>query len=84
MSESDALDGQPGGAPVLIGLLTNALPVTFPLTEPVNYEPTFDESVFMTALAAGVDVQEHMYDLLLAEELVDALPAHVGPVQRAT
>jgi N-acyl-D-aspartate/D-glutamate deacylase len=68
LSETDALDDQPNGAAVLMQLFTTALPVTFPLTEPVNYEPTFEESVFMTALSGGIDVAEHMYDLLLADE----------------
>lgn len=45
-----------------------ALPLTFPLTEPVNYEPDMSESVYARAVAAGVDPVEYMYDLLLAEE----------------
>jgi N-acyl-D-aspartate/D-glutamate deacylase len=68
LSETDALDGQPNGAAALMMLFANALPVTFPLTEPIQYEPTIDSSVFMQALALGIDAPAHMYDLLLADE----------------
>jgi len=43
-----------------------ALPITFAMADPVNYEPSFDESVWAQATAAGIDPIEHMYDLLLA------------------
>ncbi|HWB67654.1 MAG TPA: amidohydrolase family protein [Mycobacteriales bacterium] len=68
LSETDALDGQPNGAAALMMLFANALPVTFPLTEPIQYEPAFDSSVFMQALGLGIDAPAHMYDLLLADE----------------
>ncbi len=59
-------------APDLMGNLTAlfavALPLTFPLTDPVDYEPTLDRSVMATAMAAGVSPEEHMYDLLLADD----------------
>lgn len=45
-----------------------ALPLTFPLSEPVNYEPDMSDSVYARALAAGADPVEYMYDLLLAED----------------
>ena len=53
---------------LVVELFVPALPVTFPLTDPVNYEPTFDESVWAVATAGGVDPVEYMYDLLLADE----------------
>lgn len=60
------------GAPDLSGNLTSlfsvALPLTFPLTEPLDYEPPLDTSVAAQAAAAGISPEEHMYDLLLAEE----------------
>jgi N-acyl-D-aspartate/D-glutamate deacylase len=68
LAETDALDGQPNGAAALMMLFANALPVTFPLTEPIQYEPAFDSSIFMQALGLGIDAQAHMYDLLLADE----------------
>ena len=53
---------------LVVELFVPALPVTFPLTDPVNYEPSFDQSVWAVATAAGVDPIEYMYDLLLADE----------------
>jgi N-acyl-D-aspartate/D-glutamate deacylase len=62
----------PTGSPDLSDNLTSlfaiALPLTFPLCEPVDYEPTFDRSVAAQAVAAGMDPEAHMYDLLLADE----------------
>lgn len=52
----------------LASLFTVALPVTFPLVEPVNYEPTFEDSVFAHAMVAGLDPEAHMYELLLADD----------------
>jgi N-acyl-D-aspartate/D-glutamate deacylase len=60
--------GSPDLSANLTSLFAVALPLTFPLTEPVNYEPTLDQSVMATAMAAGVDPEAHMYDLLLADE----------------
>jgi N-acyl-D-aspartate/D-glutamate deacylase len=53
---------------LVVELFGPALPVTFPLADPVNYEPSFDESVWARVVAAGVDPVECMYDLLLADE----------------
>lgn len=52
----------------LTALFAVALPLTFPLTDPVDYEPTMDRSVMATAMAAGKTPEEHMYDLLLEDE----------------
>ena len=51
---SDKLEGQPNGAAALMLLFSSALPVTFPLTEPVNYEPSFEDSVMMKASGTSV------------------------------
>jgi N-acyl-D-aspartate/D-glutamate deacylase len=48
-------------------LFNSALPVTFPLADPVNYEPSFEDSVFMKAMALGIEPQVYMYDLLLED-----------------
>lgn len=53
---------------LVVELFTPALPVTFPLTDPVNYEPSFEESVWARAAAMGIDPVEYMYDLLLVDE----------------
>jgi N-acyl-D-aspartate/D-glutamate deacylase len=52
----------------LTALFAVALPLTFPLTDPVDYEPTMDRSVMATAMAQGKTPEEHMYDLLLEDE----------------
>lgn len=53
---------------MVVDLLVTALPITFPLTDPVDYEPSFDQSVFARAAALGIDPVEHMYDLLLEDD----------------
>lgn len=68
LTETDKFEDQPNGASALMLLFNSALPVTFPLAEPVNYEPSFDDSVFMKAMAAGVEPQAYMYDLLLEQD----------------
>jgi N-acyl-D-aspartate/D-glutamate deacylase len=67
LEESDASSPADFSA-LIVELFQPALPLTFPLTDPVDYEPRFDESVYAQALAAGLDPVAHMYDLLLAEE----------------
>jgi N-acyl-D-aspartate/D-glutamate deacylase len=52
----------------LVALFERALPLTFPLREPIDYEPEWATSVMATALAAGRPAVEHMYDLLLEDE----------------
>ncbi|HXQ59809.1 MAG TPA: amidohydrolase family protein, partial [Acidimicrobiales bacterium] len=53
---------------LIVELFHPALPLTFALTDPVNYEPRFDQSVYAEATAAGLDPVAHMYDLLLADD----------------
>jgi len=53
---------------LVVELFLPALPVTFPLRDPVEYEPSFDDSVWATAMARGIDPVEYMYDLLLEDE----------------
>jgi N-acyl-D-amino-acid deacylase len=68
LAESDERDPVPSLAAGLVRLFALALPVTFPLSEPVSYEPSLDQSVFATAGAQGKDPLAHMYDLLLARD----------------
>jgi N-acyl-D-aspartate/D-glutamate deacylase len=67
LAEENSFDGSNGGE-ALMRLFTAALPVTFPLNEPINYEPSFDDSVFMKAMAVGADGLEYMYDQLLEDD----------------
>jgi N-acyl-D-aspartate/D-glutamate deacylase len=52
---------------LIVELFAIALPLTFPLTEPLDYEPELSQSVFARATAMGIDPEAHMYDLLLAD-----------------
>jgi len=52
----------------VVNLFAGALALTFPLSDPIDYEPRFEESVLARATAAGVDPYEYMYDLLLADD----------------
>ncbi|MHB1487800.1 MAG: N-acyl-D-amino-acid deacylase family protein [Acidimicrobiales bacterium] len=53
---------------LIVELFGPALLVTFPLSDPLDYEPELDQSVYARATAAGVDPIAYMYDLLLADE----------------
>jgi N-acyl-D-amino-acid deacylase len=68
LAETSAAAGANDFSALVVELFEPALPVTFPLSDPVNYEPSFDESVWARAMAAGIDPVESMYDLLLADE----------------
>lgn len=54
-----------GGPGQFADLFQFALPVTFSLRAPVQYEPDLADSVFARAAAQGLDPVAHMYDLLL-------------------
>ncbi len=68
LSETNVTEGPGDFSELVVELFGFTLPVTFPLTEPINYEPPLDTSVYAQALAAGVDPVGHMYDLLLADD----------------
>jgi len=68
LEEESVAEGANDFSALVVELFVPALPVTFPLVDPVNYEPSFDDSVWAQATAAGVDPVEYMYDLLLADE----------------
>jgi len=66
-------ESPPPGTPrdfsaLIVELFAIALPLTFPLTAPLDYEPELDRSVFAQALERGIDPQAHMYDLLLEDD----------------
>jgi N-acyl-D-amino-acid deacylase len=68
LSETSVAEGPGDFSELVVELFGFTLPVTFPLTDPLDYEPRLDTSVYSQALAAGVDPIAHMYDLLLADE----------------
>jgi N-acyl-D-aspartate/D-glutamate deacylase len=67
-------EDDPAGSPdddltgALLRLFGPALPLTFPLSEPIDYEPSLDASVYAQALAAGADPIAYMYDQLLEDD----------------
>ena len=66
LSEEDVTGDPDGFSAAISKVFALALMLTFPLTEPVNYEPSMNDSVWARAQAAGVDPVEYMYDLLIA------------------
>ncbi len=66
LAESDVRDERPGSMenalPPLFGM---ALDRTFPMGDPIDYEPTLDQSLGAQARAAGRDPAEFLYDRLL-------------------
>jgi N-acyl-D-amino-acid deacylase len=67
LGEALAATASPDLSGNLTALFSVALPLTFPLLDPVDYEPTLDQSVMATAMAQGKTPEEHMYDLLLED-----------------
>ena len=57
-----------GSMQAVVGLYARALSATFPLTFPINYEPTREESVVGRARELGVSAESLMYDLLLEDD----------------
>jgi N-acyl-D-aspartate/D-glutamate deacylase len=68
LSEPDPTAAPEDFTALIVELMGPGLMLTFPLTEPVDYEPELDRSVWAQAMAAGTDPAAHMYDLLLADE----------------
>jgi len=67
LGETSVAEGDLDFSGMIVELYAQALPITFPLRDPVDYEPDLGASVWAQATAAGVDPVEHMYDLLLAD-----------------
>lgn len=71
--EAILADADPTGDPTdfsgaIARLFIPALVVTFPLADPIQYEPRMEDSVWAQAMAAGEDPVAHMYDLLLEDD----------------
>jgi N-acyl-D-aspartate/D-glutamate deacylase len=68
LSEADVPDEQPGSMQnVLPPVFERALSLTFPMEEPLDYEPTLDRSLAARAAAEGRDQFEYLYDFLLQD-----------------
>ena len=68
LAETSTSEGPGDFSTLAVELFSFTLPITFPLTDPIDYEPPLDRSVYSQALAAGSDPFAYMYDLLLADE----------------
>jgi N-acyl-D-amino-acid deacylase len=68
LGEEDVPEGTDDLSLALAKLFEIGLPLTFPLSDPIDYEPDLERSVFMRAMAASVSPASYMYDLLLADE----------------
>ncbi len=68
LAEASVADGSNDFTALVVHLFEPALPVTFSLADPVNYEPDMGDSVWAQAQKAGRNPSEYMYDLLLADE----------------
>ncbi len=68
LGEKDVPDDQPGSMQnVLPPVFERALPLTFPMRHPLDYEPTLDQSLAAKAAAEARDEVEYLYDFLLAD-----------------
>jgi N-acyl-D-amino-acid deacylase len=68
LAEDDVRDERPGSMEnALPALFRTGLSLTFPLTDPLDYEPTLDRSLAARAKAEGRDRIEYLYDFLLGD-----------------
>jgi N-acyl-D-amino-acid deacylase len=69
LSELDAVDDQPGSMQnILPPIFARTLALTFEMGEPIDYEPTLDQSLSARAAVAGRDEHEFLYDFLLEDD----------------
>ena len=68
LSEQSVRPDAPGSMENVYGLFTNAAPVMYPLSNPVDYEPALSETIGARAAAEGRDVLEYLYDFMLEED----------------
>ncbi len=64
MSEPDVRPEAPGSMENVYGLFKRSAAVMFPLSDPVDYEPTRDSTLGALAQAAGRDPLDYLYDFL--------------------
>ena len=68
LSESSVRPDAPGSMENVYALFTRAAAVMFPLSNPVDYEPTVDKTLGAEAARAGRDPLEYVYDYLLEDD----------------
>ena len=68
LAERDVADPRPGSMEnALPTLFARGLSITFPMTDPLDYEPTLDRSLAARADAEGRDRFDYLYDFLLGD-----------------
>jgi N-acyl-D-aspartate/D-glutamate deacylase len=65
MSEADVPVAEPGSMANLFGLFQMAAPMIYPLADPVDYEPTMDQTLGARMAATGREPLDVLYDFLL-------------------
>ncbi len=76
--EQDTPHPQPGAMEnILPALFQQALPLTFPMTDPIDYEPTLDRSLAALATQQNREPFEFLYDFLL-ENNGEAVGVYLG------
>jgi N-acyl-D-aspartate/D-glutamate deacylase len=67
LTEESVQPEAPGSMENVYGLFTNAAPVMYPLSNPVDYEPALSDTLGARAAAEGRDALEYLYDFMLEE-----------------
>ncbi len=67
LAESDVRPEAPGSMENVYGLFNRAAAVMYPLGNPVNLEPTIDDTLGAQAAASGRDPVEFLYDFMLED-----------------
>jgi N-acyl-D-amino-acid deacylase len=67
LSEPNIRPDAPGSMENVYGLFNRSAAVMFPLSDPVDYEPTRDSTLGALAAAAGQDPLDYLYDFLVSE-----------------
>ena len=69
LAEADVIDDRPGSMQNLLPqVFARSLALTFEMREPLDYEPTMDQSLASRAAAEGRDRLEYLYDFLLQDD----------------
>jgi N-acyl-D-aspartate/D-glutamate deacylase len=69
LAEADVPDERPGSMQnILPPVFAAALPLTFEMGDPIDYEPPLDQSLAARAAAEGRNQHEYLYDFLLKDD----------------
>ncbi|MFV0526462.1 MAG: N-acyl-D-amino-acid deacylase family protein [Acidimicrobiales bacterium] len=67
MSEESVRPDAPGSMENVYGLFTRSAPLLYPLSDPVDLEPTRDQTLGAEAERLGKDPLDHLYDFLISD-----------------